>query len=144
MNQEKKRVIFDTNALISAVIKPDSFPSFVFEYAKTHEHLFYSSATLAELRRVVDLPKFETYRRRFGDNREGFFLGYQEQATEANPAFTVTDCRDKDDNKFLALALSVDAEIIVSGDSDLLVLNPYQNIRILTIRQYAQDRGLAD
>ena len=71
-------------------------------------------------------------------------MSYQEQATEANPAFTVTDCRDKDDNKFLALALSVDAEIIVSGDSDLLVLNPYQNIRILTIRQYAQDRRLVD
>lgn len=142
MPQEKKRVIFDTNALISAVINPGSFPSFVFEYAKAHDCLFCSSDTLAELRRVVDLPKFASYRRRYGDSRESFFSDYQATAQLVEVTETATECRDEDDNKFLSLALSVDADIIVSGDGDLLVLNPYKNIRILTIRQYAEESGL--
>lgn len=40
------------------------------------------------------------------------------------------------------LGLSVEADMIVSSDNDLLVLNPYKNIRVLTVRQYAEENGL--
>jgi putative PIN family toxin of toxin-antitoxin system len=41
-------------------------------------------------------------------------------------------CRDEKDNKFLELAVSSNANIIVTGDLDLLVLNPFQAIEIVT------------
>jgi predicted nucleic acid-binding protein len=44
----------------------------------------------------------------------------------------VTACRDSNDDKFLALALAIKANCIVTGDQDLLVLHPFQGIPILT------------
>ena len=51
-------------------------------------------------------------------------------------AETFTDCRDAKDNKFLELAVSGKADCIVSGDADLLVLNPFRGIPILTPREF--------
>ena len=47
------------------------------------------------------------------------------------PTEIITDCRDPKDNKFLELAVASDAQFIVTGDIDLLVLNPYRGITIL-------------
>jgi uncharacterized protein len=44
----------------------------------------------------------------------------------------VTDCRDSKDIKFLELAVSVGANYIISGDADLLVLDPFRGIPIVT------------
>lgn len=43
----------------------------------------------------------------------------------------ITVCRDAKDNKFLELAISGRASHIVSGDSDLLALNPFEGIAIV-------------
>jgi predicted nucleic acid-binding protein len=45
-------------------------------------------------------------------------------------------CRDVRDNKFLDLAIDGEAEVIVTGDEDLLVLDPSQGDRILSPRGY--------
>ncbi|WP_237741288.1 putative toxin-antitoxin system toxin component, PIN family [Geminocystis herdmanii] len=44
---------------------------------------------------------------------------------------TITICRDAKDNKFLELAVSGKADFIITGDQDLLVLNPFENITII-------------
>jgi uncharacterized protein len=44
---------------------------------------------------------------------------------------TVTACRDPKDDKFLELAVNASADIIVTGDEDLLVLHPFRGISIL-------------
>ncbi|MDD5065247.1 MAG: putative toxin-antitoxin system toxin component, PIN family [Phycisphaerae bacterium] len=139
----KKKLIFDTNALVSAVINAKSIPALVFETAKKEHDLFISEETITELQQVMARKKFDRY---FIGNdatrREDFFTGYRASAQLVEVTETATECRDKDDNKFLSLALSVGADIIVSGDSDLLVLNPYHGIRILTIRQYEEENRL--
>jgi len=48
----------------------------------------------------------------------------------------VTDCRDPKDNKYLELALAAGAETIVSGDDDLLVLDPWRGARIMRPADY--------
>lgn len=48
----------------------------------------------------------------------------------------VTECRDPNDDKFLSLAISGKASHIVSGDADLLILNPFRAIDILTPQQF--------
>lgn len=47
------------------------------------------------------------------------------------PAHKIADCRDAKDNRYLELALAAQASVIVSGDDDLLVLDPWRGIRIM-------------
>ncbi len=48
----------------------------------------------------------------------------------------ISECRDPKDNKYLELALSGQAECIVTGDDDLLVLNSFRGIEILTVQEF--------
>ncbi|MFY9557484.1 MAG: putative toxin-antitoxin system toxin component, PIN family [Blastocatellia bacterium] len=51
----------------------------------------------------------------------------------------ISDCRDKDDNKFLELAVCGNAQCIVSGDGDLLELHPFRGIRILQAQKFLDE-----
>lgn len=48
----------------------------------------------------------------------------------------MNECRDPKDNKYLELAVSGKAECIITGDEDLLVLNPFRQIDILTVQNF--------
>lgn len=48
----------------------------------------------------------------------------------------VQECRDPKDDKILELALNGGAEYIVSGDKDLLVLNPFRDVKIVTVEEF--------
>lgn len=49
---------------------------------------------------------------------------------------TIAECRDPKDNKFLELAACGGADRIISGDEDLLVLNPFRGIPVLTPKDF--------
>jgi uncharacterized protein len=51
---------------------------------------------------------------------------------------TVTICRDSKDDMYLELALSGKADCIVTNDLDLLVLNPFENIPIITPKEFLE------
>jgi hypothetical protein len=59
------------------------------------------------------------------------------------PSVVVHDCRDEGDNKYLELALTAGASLIVSGDQDLLVLSPWRGVTILRPASYL-GTGLTD
>jgi uncharacterized protein len=48
----------------------------------------------------------------------------------------VQECRDPKDDKILELALNGQAPYIVSGDRDLLVLNPFREVKIVTVEEF--------
>ena len=48
----------------------------------------------------------------------------------------VTECRDPKDNKFLELAVSAKASCIITGDKDLLILNPFRGVEILNAADF--------
>jgi len=50
---------------------------------------------------------------------------------------TIAECRDPKDDKFLELATSGEATCMVSGDDDLLVLNPFRGIPVLSPKDFA-------
>ena len=52
------------------------------------------------------------------------------------PNIVITDCRDPKDNFLLELAVSAEADYIITGDKDLLVLNPYKNINIVSANDF--------
>ena len=51
----------------------------------------------------------------------------------------IASCRDPHDDKFLELAVSGRADMIVSGDADLLALNPFRGIPIVTPAMFVQE-----
>jgi putative PIN family toxin of toxin-antitoxin system len=53
-----------------------------------------------------------------------------------DPTVVVADCRDPADDKYLELALAAGAAIIVSGDRDLLILDPWRGVRIIRPAAY--------
>jgi putative PIN family toxin of toxin-antitoxin system len=50
----------------------------------------------------------------------------------------IAACRDPTDDKFLELAVNGHADLIVSGDGDLLALNPFREIAIVTPAAFVQ------
>jgi uncharacterized protein len=49
---------------------------------------------------------------------------------------TVKECRDPNDDMFLECAVRANADLLIAGDKDLLVLGSYKRTRILTPAQY--------
>ena len=88
-----------------------------------------SSAVLAELYEVLSRKRF----RRYLDEEDVrvFLAALTRQAfwVDVNVKFKI--CRDQKDDKFLELAVGGRATHIVTGDADLLTLNPFQGIQIL-------------
>ena len=132
---QRLRVIIDTSTLIGALLRPSSVPRQVLLLAVKHCDLYVSSATLDELNEVLQRPKFERYTPL--QQRLEFFdlVSQQSQVWQVDlPSELAASnvCRDVKDAKFLALALSCQASALVSSDADLLVLNPWHGIPVLT------------
>lgn len=131
-----KYIVVDTSVLISALLKPNSVPAQALEYARTHFKIALSTETLTELTKVLSRDYLTRYRTI--DEREAFLVLYSELAELIPITEHVTDCRDAKDNKFLDLAIASKAQILVSSDSDLLVLHPYRDIQILMPSAFLQ------
>ncbi len=93
-----------------------------------------SKETVDELNNVLSRPKFERYISQ--PKREDFLLSFVQKSVLIEIQEKIEECRDLKDNKFLELAISGKATEIVSGDRDLLVLNPFRGISIVTVSQF--------
>ncbi|MEX0708139.1 MAG: putative toxin-antitoxin system toxin component, PIN family [Woeseia sp.] len=125
------RLVVDSNVLISALLTPDGTPRRTLnQLAADGSTLLFSNATFAELAVRLSKPKFDPYRT--AEQMDSFLDWLAELAEWVEPAFQVEACRDKDDNKFLAVALAGEAELLITGDADLLVLDPFEGLPILT------------
>jgi putative PIN family toxin of toxin-antitoxin system len=89
---------------------------------------------LEELESVLSRPKFDIYLTL--SERLAFFDILRLTAVTIESVTPLAACRDPKDDKFLALAITGQAEFILSGDQDLLSLHPFRGIDILTPRQY--------
>lgn len=133
----KKPLVIDTNLLISAMISPNSIIHKVLKKALENYIIYNSQQTLDEF---VEVAKREKFLRFFKDlSKRDEFINFVIQSTKIiEPTHTVTDCRDSKDNMFLEIALTCQAVYLVSGDKDLLTLNPYQNIEIITASEFLE------
>jgi uncharacterized protein len=131
---ETPRCVFDTNVLVSAVLMPRGAPRQAFDRAADRGRLLISTATMAELDEVLRRPRFDRY---VGGRERLEFLSLLLDAAEVVAITTaLTVCRDPKDDKFIDLASSGHADFIITGDEDLLVLNPFGQIVILTPRSF--------
>lgn len=85
---------------------------------------------------VIFRKKFDKYIS--DETRFAFLSNFRKAVIWIEIIEQVFDCKDPKDNKFLSLAKEENATIIISGDDDLLVLNPYERITILNSRQFLE------
>jgi hypothetical protein len=128
------RTVIDTNVFVSRFLNRKSIPAEAVNKAVCLSDLLISSATFAELEEVLLRPKFDAYlslvrRREFLDDLWAI-------STFIAIPTPIRACRDPKDDKFLEVAVHGRADAIITGDSDLLVLNPFRGIAILTPREY--------
>ncbi|MEC4985148.1 MAG: putative toxin-antitoxin system toxin component, PIN family [Oscillatoria sp. PMC 1068.18] len=124
------RFVVDTNVLISALLFKSSVPFRAIALVEKQGIILYSEATLKELERVLNRSKFDKYLSQ--EERQVFLLKFIASSQLVNITETIAVYRDENDNKFLELAISGNANVIVTGDLDLLVLSPFQGIEIIT------------
>jgi putative PIN family toxin of toxin-antitoxin system len=123
-----RRLVVDTNVFTSAIIFPRSVPRQVVDHALDHGVVIFSEATMRELTEVLSRSKFDSFVSRA--ERE-LFLAQIESTAEFVPIIQlVRECRDPKDDKFLEVALNGRADVIVTGDADLLTLNPWREVAI--------------
>jgi putative PIN family toxin of toxin-antitoxin system len=127
-------IVFDASALVSAALKVDSIPERALLHAEETDVLALSVAVDAEITEVLSRPKFA--RTLSLARRERFLDFLRNAAVWFEPVIRVTECRDPKDNIYLELALAAGAEIMISSDEDLLVLHPWQTVRILRPADY--------
>jgi uncharacterized protein len=131
-----ERIVVDTNALVSRLLVPNSLPGQAVRKAVDTAQLLLSEATLTELADVLSRPKFDAYVS-IEEWRE-FFRRLSRVAEVIPITYIVHACRDPKDDKFLELAVNGNADLIVTGDDDLLVLNPLRGIPIITPASYLE------
>ena len=139
MIERLRRVVIDTNIVLSGFIKPESVPAQAMETAVREGEVLISAAVFREFEAVLDRPKFD----RYGPlaSRQRYLQAFLNGVKMIRIVHTVTDCRHPKDNKFLELALSGQADAIVTGDLDLLALHPWRGIAVLTPADYLAQPG---
>jgi len=96
--------------------------------------LIVSDDTLNELASVISRPKFDQYISL--QNRKDFFRFLGRVVERVTIIRKIQACRDPKDDKYLELAVNGQAETIITGDDDLLALNPFRSIRIITPSEF--------
>lgn len=137
---KRERVVIDTNVLISGALSSTSQPARALEKAITNGQLLASTATLRELMEKLLSPKFDPYVTR--EQRERLLLRVAPLTEIVEILQTVRASRDPKDDKFLDVAVNGRADVIVTGDGDLLELNPFRGIAILTPGAYLDRASL--
>lgn len=129
-----KLFIFDTVVILNAMLSPTSGSFVALQKADSLGTIIVSDATFDELYRKVRLPKFEKYQPL--RKRLMFFKEFSRIAVNIQSSMTIKACRDPKDDMFLSLAVSADADYIITLDGDLRALHPFQNIPIITPAEF--------
>jgi len=130
------RYVFDTNAIVSAMLLPKSKPRQAFDKAMQNGTLLVSDEVVEELNDVLRRAEFEKYVTEA--LRVEFLAALLRDAELVAITEHVKECRDPRDDKFLSLAVNGKADCIVSGDKDLLELNPFRGIPVIPPAEFIE------
>ena len=125
-------VVLDSNVLFSALIS-NGLCSDIFRATVKLRALASSAPLLEEFEGIIARKLTPT------PHSKLFLAGLRKHTRLFDPSpLPQPVCRDPDDDVVLATALAARADIIVTGDDDLLVLEKFQGIRILSPRQFLE------
>ena len=125
------RLVLDTNVLVAALATRGACAALFEQLVALHDYAV-DDALLEEVHRVL-LVKF-----RVPPALAAEALALLERTgVRVTPSpLDIPVCRDPDDDRVLALARAFEAELLVTGDADLLVLHPWEGIAIVPPREF--------
>jgi uncharacterized protein len=126
------KVVLDTNVLVAAFASEKGFCRGLYRLCVRDHRVFASQHILDELRR--NLPAKVKLTASHTDEIVG---NVRDSVTMTEPmAVDPSACRDPDDLPVLGTAVAAGADCIVTGDADLLELEKYEGIAILSPRAF--------
>lgn len=133
MPQKKGRIIIDTNLWISFLLTND-YSKLDKLFSDESIVLLFSEELLEEFIEVAGRPKFKKY---FSIRHLESLLGQiRLQGEFISVTSAINLCRDPKDNFLLSLAKDGQADFLITGDNDLLVLKKIDKTKILTFTEY--------
>jgi len=127
------RLVIDTNVLLAGILVPGACRDLLRGRALLHE--WYTSPPLLD-----ELAGKLKGKLGLLPERTPLYLVYRRRSTLVVPASLPGPiCRDPDDDKVIATAIAADADVIITGDKDLLILRKYGKIRIRTPRNFSDN-----
>ncbi len=129
-------IVIDTNVYVSRALRVASIPGRAVDKAWLEATTLLSEATWTELQMVLKRTKFAAYIR--PGTLEPYLEKVRSIATFVSVSTSIHACRDPRDDKFLEVAVDGRADVIVTGDLDLLALNPFRGIAILSPTAYLE------
>lgn len=137
MPQRKDRVILDTNIFISFLLTND-FSKFDYLLNESKIELIYSKELLEELVEVTQRKKFKKYFDNEDVEQFLYELGLRAEMIDVTSEIEI--CRDPKDNFLLSLAKDSQADYLITGDKDLLVLKKMVKTKIITLTEYLEKK----
>ena len=126
---QNTRVVLDTNVVVSGLLFPGSVPAKALLKAQMGIVLA-SEAIRLDLLSVLARKRFDRYYSL--EIRQKLAAQFVIATVEVAIPAPIRVCRDPRDDKFLEAAVQGRADAIITGDLDLLTLDPFHGIRILT------------
>lgn len=130
------KIVLDTNVLISSILIEGSITDIALTKAEKYHDILCSDKIYGELVKTLMLPKFDKYISRY--RRKKFMESFENRATFVKVEEVINACRDPKDNMFLELAVSAKADLIITGDKDLLELNPFRGTQIISPKEFIE------
>jgi uncharacterized protein len=130
----RERVVIDTNALVSRLLLPGSTPGQAVREAVAEARLLASDDTIIELADVLARKKLDPCT--IVRERQEFLRLFDRIDERVPIVHVIRACRDPKDDKFLELAVNGAAQLMITGDADLLALHPFRGIDILPPASY--------
>jgi putative PIN family toxin of toxin-antitoxin system len=131
-----RRVVLDTSTLVSAALRVGSIPYQALVEALGAWEICASAETLTELERMLEKEKFDRYLDRASRQEFAALMRRNVHLFLVQDVAVDPPCRDAMDDRFLALAMVAEVDVLVSSDEDLLVLHPWRGIPIVTPREF--------
>ncbi len=139
------RAVIDTNVLIAGLLWRGPAHALLMDVRNGLVSFISSPTLLAELGDVLGRAKFAAILTRTNTSRDAALAEVRRLAEVIEPpSLPHPVCRDPDDDEVLALALAAHADVIISGDADLLVLQQFEGIPILDPAQAVQRMAAND
>ena len=130
----RPRLVFDANVLVSALMLSQSKPRLAWDLARRTGVILASHETLEELDSVLRRPKLAAYVA--GSERVAFLDELARVVDLVQVSERLSLCRDPRDDKFLELAYAGRADLLLTGDADLLAHHPFRGTAIVTPAAY--------
>lgn len=138
------KVVADTNTLVSGFLWDGLLARLLDAGLSGRFALYTSLELLSELDETLRAPKFAARLTIRGHTAESLMRAFRSACHEiaSPPHISAPELRDSDDLHILSCSAAIPADLIVSGDKDLLVLESFRGVPIITVRRALEILGL--